>query len=85
MLDFTNKNGKTLDTIVLAGVNGCGKTTLLEIIRDIFAGNFRISSAEINIELDLKGHSDISFQYFKMLATRNSKLHIDFETNIMTI
>ena len=35
-LDFTDANGKTLDTIVLAGINGCGKTTILEIIRKMF-------------------------------------------------
>ena len=35
-LDFTDANGKTLDKIVLAGVNGCGKTTILELILSIF-------------------------------------------------
>lgn len=28
--DFTDKNGKTLDTIIIAGENGCGKSILLE-------------------------------------------------------
>ena len=37
-LDFTDANGKTLDTIVLAGLNGSGKTTVLEIIRKMFEG-----------------------------------------------
>ena len=37
-LDFTDANGKTLNKIVLAGVNGCGKTTVLEIIRKMFDG-----------------------------------------------
>ena len=35
-LDFTDANGKTLDKIVLAGVNGCGKTTILEIIKKFY-------------------------------------------------
>ena len=35
-LDFTDANGKTLDKIVLAGVNGCGKTTVLEIIKKFY-------------------------------------------------
>lgn len=30
--DFTDKDGNTLDTVVLAGVNGTGKTTVLEFI-----------------------------------------------------
>jgi predicted ATP-binding protein involved in virulence len=35
-LDFTDANGKTLDKIVLAGVNGCGKTTVLELIKKMY-------------------------------------------------
>jgi predicted ATP-binding protein involved in virulence len=30
--DFTDENGNTLDTIVLAGINGTGKTSLIELI-----------------------------------------------------
>jgi predicted ATP-binding protein involved in virulence len=39
-LDFTDANGKTLDKIVLAGVNGCGKTTVLELIRKMYDVSF---------------------------------------------
>ena len=28
-LDFTNTDGSTVDTIIIAGENGCGKTVLL--------------------------------------------------------
>ena len=35
-LDFTDTNGNTLDKIVLAGVNGCWKTTVLEIIMKMY-------------------------------------------------
>ncbi len=38
-LDFTDKNGDVLDTIVLAGLNGSGKTTVLELLRDLIDGN----------------------------------------------
>ena len=37
-LDFTDKNGDVLDTIVFAGLNGSGKTTILELLRDLFDG-----------------------------------------------
>ncbi|HRG46458.1 MAG TPA: AAA family ATPase [Leptospiraceae bacterium] len=36
-LDFTDANGKTLDTIIFAGLNGCGKTTILEAIQSVFS------------------------------------------------
>jgi predicted ATP-binding protein involved in virulence len=57
-LDFTDANGKTLDKIVLAGVNGCGKTTILELIKKMYDGTFFDNSnindkTSIELELDL--------------------------------
>ncbi|HEW97157.1 MAG: hypothetical protein DRR16_05330 [Candidatus Parabeggiatoa sp. nov. 3] len=31
-LDFTDSNGETLETIVIAGLNGAGKTSLLQLL-----------------------------------------------------
>jgi len=31
-LDFTDRNGKTIDTIILAGENGVGKSVILNAI-----------------------------------------------------
>lgn len=53
-LDFTDKNGQVLDTIVLAGLNGCGKTTVLELLKDLIEGkepNHLDVTTEIEIEL----------------------------------
>jgi len=36
-LDFTDSNGKPLDLIVLAGVNGSGKTSILSLLRKLFS------------------------------------------------
>jgi predicted ATP-binding protein involved in virulence len=36
-LDFTDLEGNTLDTVVLAGVNGCGKTSILDLLQAIFS------------------------------------------------
>ncbi|MDX2304561.1 MAG: AAA family ATPase [Microscillaceae bacterium] len=41
-LDFTDIQGNTLDTIVLAGVNGSGKTTILELINKLFSHHSNI-------------------------------------------
>jgi len=35
-LDFADKNGNPVDTVILAGENGCGKTTILEEIRNLW-------------------------------------------------
>jgi predicted ATP-binding protein involved in virulence len=50
--DFTDDNGKTLDTVVLAGVNGCGKTTLLELIEGIINGDISPLNTDVGIELE---------------------------------
>ena len=31
-IDFKNRDGNILDTVVIAGINGTGKTTILESI-----------------------------------------------------
>jgi len=36
-LDFTDLEGNTLDTVVLAGVNGSGKTSILDLLEAIFS------------------------------------------------
>lgn len=35
-LDFTDKEGNPVDTVILAGENGCGKTTILEEISNLW-------------------------------------------------
>lgn len=44
-LDFTDPEGNTLDTVVLAGVNGSGKTSLLDLLEAIFS----ISSQYVSV------------------------------------
>ena len=55
-LDFTdgNGNGKILDTIVFAGLNGSGKTTILELLKDLVDGNKPNQlKAETEIKLEI--------------------------------
>ncbi len=49
--DFTDKNGKTLDTVIFTGINGTGKTTLLELITKI-----------LTPEIDLKKDNDFEIE-----------------------
>ena len=41
------KDDKILDVIVLAGVNGSGKTTILEAIKDFFDNRYLNSNIQI--------------------------------------
>jgi predicted ATP-binding protein involved in virulence len=50
--DFTDQDGKTLDTVVLAGVNGCGKTTLLELIGKIFNGGISPLNTDVSVTIE---------------------------------
>jgi predicted ATP-dependent endonuclease of OLD family len=49
-LDFTDLEGNMLDTVVLAGVNGSGKTSLLDLFEAIF------SITEVDIQSPYKCH-----------------------------
>jgi predicted ATP-binding protein involved in virulence len=76
--DFTDAEGKTLDTIVFAGVNGCGKTTVLEILGQILsstsihnssqrtgsklASEIELTLNESNENLHLQGYQGVIFQ-----------------------
>ena len=51
-INFEN-NGKILDVVVLAGINGMGKTTVLEVISDYFE----------NIERNLKNKNKIDIKF----------------------
>ena len=57
-ISFENDE-KILDVVVLAGVNGTGKTTVLEVIYDYFE-NFQNDKNKINIELDLEEENYIN-------------------------
>ncbi len=54
-LDFTDNNEKTINEIIIAGLNGCGKTTIFELIKDILSGkvfNDVQSNFVIGVEYD---------------------------------
>jgi predicted ATP-binding protein involved in virulence len=69
-LNFTGPDGKTLDTIVIAGVNGTGKTTLLETIFDIGShgqNSFKDSYLEVDLtylfrKITIDSHYNASFK-----------------------
>jgi predicted ATP-binding protein involved in virulence len=58
-IDFTDKDGNILNTIVLAGVNGSGKTTVLELIKDSFDLEFRFNTDDDCINFDINDNRDV--------------------------
>lgn len=68
-LDFTDANGKAVETIILAGENGCGKTIILNSLFDFF--NRRDGKAiEGVIELNSKEISAIKAKYNTPVAKK---------------
>lgn len=63
--DFTDKEGNTLDTIVLAGVNGSGKTTVLELIRSIFDLSFFTPEFHVGMEFEEGLEIGIEYDFLK--------------------
>ena len=69
--DFTDRDGKTLNIVVLAGVNGCGKTTLLELIGKIFNGDISPLNVDVSIELEF---SDKERESIKQTITSGANI-----------
>ncbi|HIE02757.1 MAG TPA: ATP-binding cassette domain-containing protein [Thiotrichaceae bacterium] len=49
-ISFTDREGNILDTVVIAGVNGTGKTTLLELIQNSLTTHFRFDNNDDAID-----------------------------------
>ena len=88
-LDFTDANGDTLDKIVLAGVNGCGKTTVLEIIKrmydaSIFEDFRKNKKSSIELEFELSKIEKDKYQgemNFLLMPLNEFKLNYSLQLN----
>ncbi len=66
-LDFTDADGNTLNQVVLAGLNGTGKTTVLEFLRNMFGGykeNFN-TNFQLQGIIDVSNHSESLYNIFR--------------------
>lgn len=60
-LNFCDKSGKTMDTIIIAGENGTCKSTILESLYNLVCGKINYE-ADIEIEVDKK-IENLSYRY----------------------
>lgn len=59
-LDFTDSKGNVADTVIIAGENGLGKTTILSAIYELVTGNIRF---EAEVEYDVNGEEfDVKYK-----------------------
>ncbi|HIE01075.1 MAG TPA: hypothetical protein EYP59_12440 [Thiotrichaceae bacterium] len=74
-LDFTDENGQTLDHIVLAGINGSGKTSLLELLKAIFSrqAENELKDSQIKLELEITSHTEKSL-LIKLIQSEYTKI-----------
>lgn len=84
-MDFTDKAGNTLDTIVLAGINGSGKTTVLKAIWDSFPALHYTPKEGIDLELDfskIPAFTGLEIDWNYLLKIKSGILYMPTEINI---
>ncbi|MBQ8803655.1 MAG: AAA family ATPase [Tyzzerella sp.] len=68
-LDFCRGDGKAVDTVIIAGENGCGKSTILNAIYQIISGEPKF---EASVEIEKDNESHILNYYFKNINGQNT-------------
>lgn len=74
-VDFCDENGKVQDLIVIAGVNGCGKTNLLEAIYDYFVKTIS-NMITHNISFNFSGEEKEIFEKIKKIKGQEKALYL---------
>ncbi len=70
-IDFCDNEGEILDIIVIAGINGSGKTTILELIQDSFNSKFRFNNNDF-INFSMKDFKKLI--YFRVFDKQKEKV-----------
>lgn len=90
-LDFTNQNGNVYDTIVFAGENGCGKTTILSLLFELtkfghpyfqsltYKGKISIDISEREIEIITQNMRNRGYTPSKLITNNINRIVIEFE------
>ncbi|GAB6179947.1 hypothetical protein JCM14036_12660 [Desulfotomaculum defluvii] len=83
-LDFTDGNNNIIDTIIFAGENGCGKTTLFNYIFDFSLGDFYHKPLSIEKRIYTIRFSDNEIETLKSLPLTNDALSKGVKDNEFT-
>jgi len=73
--NFTDKDGDILNTVVIAGINGSGKTSILELISNFFMKNRKLPSFKDYIEINIK--NDGLLDSFNLIANNEAQTRIN--------
>jgi predicted ATP-binding protein involved in virulence len=85
-LDFTDKKGEISDTIVLAGLNGSGKTTILELIENLINGTLLKKNLQVNTYIQLQLLVNQSFKEVEQeMSASKMSLSIQAFSELQTI
>jgi predicted ATPase len=67
-LDFTDDNGKTVDTVIFAGENGCGKTQILEAIYQLENSLPFYSGKKVDLDFEVELESQPNDKMFEYIS-----------------
>lgn len=73
-LNFCDINGNAVDTVILAGENGTGKSTVLDVL---YKMSFHSVDCEFTVELENEGKSLTLRYYFKTSDNGNGYLYVN--------
>lgn len=78
VLDFCDNRGKAVDTVIIAGENGTGKSTLLQ---ELFSITSMDPKTEVELSVEKDNGSSIHISYYK----RNNTIHVNDNMGINTV
>ena len=82
-LDFCDKNGNAVDTVIFAGENGTGKSTIIDAIYKLIARYPAITNSldfEVNIEYEID-KKNINFKYKNKKNNENILFFVNVEND----
>ena len=81
-LDFTDRNGKAVDTIIIAGENGVGKSIILNALYS-YASCKPMDCAQLVLEID--GQTEVMLTYYANTSSASRNIWVKDNEGLDTI